>query len=179
MIRNVEQARKQLTIVIAVLVVVDVALIALILSPAIRSSSARNQLLTLRAELTQKRAQTIPTLDMDKKLVEARQQISEFYKQDFPARYSEISTVLAHAAEESHVEVANVKYDAKPGSGGLTQVNLSLDLAGNYENEVRFINALERSKLLLVMESVNLAEAQGGGVRLSIKLQTYLRTAES
>ena len=179
MIRNVEQARKQLTIVIAVLVVVDVALIALIMSPAVRSSSARNQLLTLRAELTQKRAQTIPTLDMDKKLVETRQQISEFYKHDFPARYSEISAVLAHAAEESHVEVANVKYDAKPGSGGLTQVNLSLDLAGNYENEVRFINALERSKLLLVMESVNLAEAQGGGIRLSIKLQTYLRTAES
>jgi len=179
MIRNVEQARKQLTIVIAVLVVVDVALIALIMSPAIRPSSARQQLLTLRAELTQKRAQTIPALDMDKKLVEARQQISEFYKQDFPARYSEISTALAHAAEESHVEVANVKYEAKPGSGGLTQVNLSLDLAGNYENEVRFINALERSKLLLVMQSVTLAEAQGGGVRLSIKLQTYLTMAES
>ena len=179
MIRNVDQARKQLTIVIAVLVVIDVALIALILSPRVRSSSARHQLASLQTELAQKRAQTIPALDMDKKLVEARQQIADFYKRDFPVRYSEISMALATAAEESRVEMANVKYEAKPSSGGLTQVNLSLDLAGNYENEVRFINALERSKLLLVMESVSLAEAQGGGIRLTVKLQTYLRTAES
>ena len=58
-------------------------------------------------------------------------------------------------------------------------MNLSLDLGGNYENEIRFINALERSKLLLVIESVNQAESQSGGVRLSLKLQTFLRTAES
>jgi hypothetical protein len=183
-IRNVEQARKQLRIAMAVLVVLDVALIALIMSPSIRPSSARQQWTALEAELAQKRTQTIPALDMDKKLAEAREQIAQFYSRDFAGRYSEISLALSKAADESHVEVANIKYDNKanegkqpPAGGKLTQVALSLDLAGNYENEIRFINSLERSKLLLVIDSINLAESQGGGVRLSLKLETYLRTA--
>jgi Tfp pilus assembly protein PilO len=180
MISNVEQARRQLTIAMAVLLVLDVALIAVLLSPLLSSGRARREeLAALRSELAIKRVQTIPALDMDKKLAEARQQISDFYTRDFPGRYSEISATLAKAAEASHVEVANVKYDTKPPSGRLAQVNISLDLGGNYENEIRFINALERSKLLLVIESVNQAESQSGGIRLSLKLQTFLRTAES
>jgi Tfp pilus assembly protein PilO len=180
MIRNVEQARWQLTIAMVVLLVVDVALIALLLSPLVGSGRARREeLASLRSELASKRVQTIPTLDMDKKLAEARQQISDFYTRDFPGRYSEISVTLAKAAGASHVEVANVKYDTKPVGDKLAQVNISLDLGGNYDNEIRFINALERSKLLLVIESVNQAESQSGGIRLSLKLQTFLRTAES
>ncbi len=33
--------------------------------------------------------------------------------------------------------------------------------------------------MLLVIESVNLAESQGGSIRLSLKMQTYLRAAVS
>jgi Tfp pilus assembly protein PilO len=180
MIHNVEQARRYLLIAMVALLVVDVALIAFLLSPLVGSGRARREeLASLRSELARKQVQTIPALDMDKKLAEARQQISEFYTRDFPGRYSEISLALAKAAAESHVEVANVRYETKPADGGLAQVNLSLDLGGSYENEIRFINALERSQLLLVIESVNQAESQGGGIRLSLKLQTYLRTAES
>jgi Tfp pilus assembly protein PilO len=180
MIRNVEQARRQLTIAMVALLVVDVALIAVLFSPLIGSGRAgREHLAALRSELARKRVQTIPTLDMDKKLAEARQQISDFYARDFPGHYSEISIALAKAANDSHVEVGNVKYDTKAAGNGLAQVNISLDLGGNYDNEVRFINALERSKLLLVIESVNQAEQQGGAIRLSLKLQTYLRMAES
>ncbi|MGA2990605.1 MAG: hypothetical protein ABSD88_09025, partial [Candidatus Korobacteraceae bacterium] len=99
MIRNVEQARWQLTIAMVVLLVVDVALIALLLSPLVGSGRARREeLASLRSELASKRVQTIPTLDMDKKLAEARQQISDFYTRDFPGRYSEISVTLAKAA---------------------------------------------------------------------------------
>jgi Tfp pilus assembly protein PilO len=190
MIRNVAQARKHVLIVIAVLLAIDAAAIAFLLSPAVGSGRARlEQYRTLSAELAQKRQQTIPALDMDQKLVEVRQQIADFYSRDLPGRYSEIALTLAKAADESHVEVANVRYDSKsgdtklgaegPAAHQLAQVNLSLELGGTYENEIRFINALERSKLLLVIESVNLAESQGGIIRLAIKMQTFLRTAES
>jgi hypothetical protein len=59
-----------------------------------------------------------------------------------------------------------------------TAIDLTLDMTGNYESEIRFINALERSKMLLVIGSVNLAESQGGSIRLSLKMQTYQRTAQ-
>jgi len=181
MIRNVDQARKSFAIVIVCLLVICAGLLTFLLSPAVASGkTAQDQYRALNAELLRKRAQAVPALGMDEKLKEARGQISEFYKRDFPSRYSEISAALAKAAAESHVEVANVKYETKPiEGGGLAQVNLSLELGGGYENEIRFINALERSPLLLVIESVNQAEAQGGGVRLGVKLQTFMRTAES
>jgi hypothetical protein len=63
------------------------------------------------------------------------------------------------------------------GNAKLTEINLTLDMTGNYDSEIRFINALERSKMLLVIGSVNLAESQGGFIRLNLKMQTYLGPA--
>jgi Tfp pilus assembly protein PilO len=189
MIRNVAQAQRKLIVVIVCLAIVDVALLAFLLSPAIRSGkSTQAELQALRAQLAQKRIQTIPALDMDKKLEEARTQIVDFYAHDFASRYSVISEALAKAANESRVQLTNITYspvkpsaaDAKPlVSSKLTEINLTLDMTGNYDSEIRFINALERSKMLLVIGSVNLAESQGGSIRLSLRVQTYLKAAES
>ena len=187
--RNIAQAQRKLLVIIVCLAIIDVTSLAFLLSPAIRSSkSTQAELLALRAELTQKRIQTVPALDMDKKLAEARTQISDFYANDFVSRYSEISEALAKAANESHVQLVNITYlPVKPsatevqplGNAKLTEINLTLDMTGNYDSEIRFINALERSKMLLVIGSVNLAELQGGFIRLSLKMQTYLRPAQS
>jgi Tfp pilus assembly protein PilO len=189
MMRNVAQAQRGLIVVIVCLAFIDVATLALLLSPAIRSSkSTQAELLALQAELAQKRIQAVPALDMDKKLAEARTQISDFYAHDFVSRYSEISEVLAKAAAESHVQLTNITYiPLKPAATEAknavdtkaTAIDLTLDMMGNYESEIRFINALERSKMLLVIGSVNLAESQGGSIRLSLRMQTYLKAAES
>jgi Tfp pilus assembly protein PilO len=186
MIRNVAQAQQRLVVVIACLAIVDVAALAFLLSPAIHSNKRMQaELQTLQGQLAQKHVQAIPALDMDKKLVEAKTQISDFYAQDFPSRYSEISQALATAAHESQVQLTNITYaPVRPNADQvklladrkLTEINLTLDMTGNYESEIRFINAMERSKLLLVLESVNLAESQGGSIRLSLRMQTYLRT---
>ena len=58
-------------------------------------------------------------------------------------------------------------------------------LAGTYMAEygrysklahvVRFINALERDKLLFIVNSIQLGDAQGGTVKLQLKMQTYLK----
>ena len=40
---------------------------------------------------------------------------------------------------------------------------------------VRFINALERDKLLFIVNSIQLGDAQGGTVKLQLKMQTYLK----
>jgi Tfp pilus assembly protein PilO len=189
MMRNVAQVQRRLIAVIVGLAIIDVVALALLLSPAIRSSKAsQTELQTLQQQLVRKRVQAIPALDMDKKLEEAKAQITDFYAQDFATRYSAISETLAKAANESHVQLTNITYTpAKPTPDeaktlvdkSLTKINLTLDMSGNYDSEIRFINALERSKLLLVLESVNLAESQGGSIRLSLRMQTYLRTAES
>jgi hypothetical protein len=40
---------------------------------------------------------------------------------------------------------------------------------------MRFINALERDKTFFIVNSVVLGDAQGGSVKLQLKLETYLR----
>jgi hypothetical protein len=42
---------------------------------------------------------------------------------------------------------------------------------------VRFINALERSKTFFLVNTVVLGDAQGGTVKLQMKLESYLRTS--
>ncbi|MGA2960761.1 MAG: hypothetical protein ABSD96_03755 [Candidatus Korobacteraceae bacterium] len=187
MMRNVAHIQRTLLVVVVCLAIVDIAALAFLLSPAIRSSySTQTELQAMRAELAQKRIQSVPALDMDKKLAEARTQISDFYAHDFVSRYSEISEALAKAADQSHVQLANISYvPIKPSASDakalvnpkFTVIDLTLDMTGNYESEIRFINALERSKMLLVIGSVNLAESQGGTIRLSLRMQTFLRTA--
>ncbi len=71
-------------VVIVCLAIVDVAALAFLLSPAIRSGKrTQAELQALRAQLVQKRVQAVPALDMDKKLAEARTQIADFYAHDF------------------------------------------------------------------------------------------------
>jgi len=189
MMRNVAQAQRRLIVVIACLAIVDVAALAFLLSPAIHSNKRMQaELQVLQAQQAQKRVQAIPALDMDKKLAEAKTQISDFYAHDFATRYSEISEALATAAHESQVQLTNITYaPVRPSAEQakllayrkLTEINLTLDMTGSYDSEIKFINHLERSKLLVVLESVNLAESQGGSIRLSLRMQTYLRATES
>ena len=111
MMRNVAQAQRRLVAAIVGLAVIDVVALALLLSPAIHSRKASQaELQTLQQRLVGKRVQAIPALDMDKKLDEAKAQISSFYAQYFASRYSEISETLAKAANESHVQLTNITY---------------------------------------------------------------------
>lgn len=185
MIHNVPEARRRLLIVLCVLLVLDIAAVALLLSPIGRSRAARQDEYTaVRRQLEAKRRDSLPTRDMDKKLVAAHEQIATFYKDRIPDRYSDISQQIGKLASENHVQITGVHYMTgadltkleKFETPGATRVGIDASLAGDYVNEMKFINALERSKLLFVVSSVNLGEAQGGNIRLQVRFETYLRT---
>jgi len=75
------------------------------------------------------------------------------------------------------VKITQAKYDAKePESVGLAPVYIEANCQGDYLQLVRFINALERNKTFFVVNNVLLGDAQGGAVKLQLKLETYLRT---
>ena len=52
---------------------------------------------------------------------------------------------------------------------------IEISLAGNYLQEVKFINALERDKMFFLLDGITLGEQQGN-VRLQLKLETYMRS---
>jgi hypothetical protein len=173
---SIREIRRTLTPVVIALVVLDLACIGYLVSPAGRSRRARlREYYALNAQLTAKQQEVLPTRGMDQKLKQASQDISNFYEQRFPGEYSAISAELGKLASENGVRVAAVKYDPKDAPiEGLRKLNIEIALSGDYLQEVKFINALERDKMFFLVDGIALGEQQGN-VRLQLRLETYLR----
>ncbi len=60
-------------------------------------------------------------------------------------------------------------------AGGLQRMEIEADLAGNYSSLAHFINALERDDTFFIINSVTLGGQPQGPVKLSVKLETYLK----
>jgi len=178
---NVRQLRRNFTIVIAVLLLIDVAAAAIYLSPLAARGKRQDEFERLRPQYIQKRNAALPLHNIDQKLVEARDQIAGFNKERLPARDSAVAEEIGRLAQASGVRFGNVRY-GRPGETplpGVNKVEISVSLVGDYLKIVKFINQLERDKMFFIVDSVNLAEQQGGTVRLELKIETYLRQAQS
>jgi type IV pilus assembly protein PilO len=178
---NLRQARKRLTAAAIVLAALDVAAVGFLLSPLGRSRSVREvEYAEARRELQNKMRDAVPLRGMDKKLDLARQEIADFYHERFPAQYSAVSSELGKVASETGVRVSQISYDPKQADvPSLQQVVINANLDGDYLQVVKFINALERDKMFFMVDSLTLAQEQGGIVRLQVKLETYLRTEKT
>jgi type IV pilus assembly protein PilO len=169
------QTRRQLTGALVALACIDAAALVVLLSPAGRSRA--DEIRNLEAQLRTKTRQVQPLRGLDKKVVEAKQQIAEFYRDRLPAEYSQIDEELGKLATENGTKLTQAKYHKEElESGGLRPVTIEAALSGDYLHVVKFINALERDKLLFMVNSIALGDSQAGTVKLQLKLQTYLKS---
>jgi len=175
---DLRETRRTLTIAIIAMLSVDVIAIVLLLSPLVGSSEGRRQQIQqLTLEERQKTRQVEPLRGLDKKIVLANQQIDDFYKQRIPDRGSAINEVLGKLASGNGVRLTQAKYETKdPDPVGLTPVYIEAMCQGDYLQLMKFINALERDKTFFIVNSVVLGDAQGGAVKLQLKLESYQRT---
>ncbi len=161
------------TVLIALLCIDLVALIALI-SPLGRSR--QEEIRALESQLQSKTKQVLPLRGLDKKVLEAKQEIADFYQERLPGEYSQIYDELGNLATANGAKLTQAKYHQEDREGmGLRPVSIDAVLSGDYVHVVRFVNALERDKLLFIVNSIQLGDAQGGTVKLQLKMQTYLK----
>jgi type IV pilus assembly protein PilO len=173
---TIREVRRTVTPIVVILGLLIAACVVYLVSPAGRSRQVREEeYRQLQSEVMAKRKDVLPTRGMDGKLKQASTDIADFYQQRFPAQYSTIAEDLGKLAGQSGVHITAVKYDDKDAPvEGLRKLNLEVTISGDYLQEVKFINALEREKIFFLIDSVALAEQQGN-VRLQLKLETYLR----
>ena len=171
--------RKKIQIGIAVLLAADVIAVVVMFSPLVGSErSRREQLDQLWRELQQKTRAAEPLRDFDKKIVTARQQIDDFYKNRLPGQGSAIYEEMGKLAGQSGVHIGQIRSKAKDTeSVGLRPVEIDADFSGGYLQLVRFINGLERDPLFFIVDSVQLGGEQGGVVKLQLKLETYQKAS--
>jgi type IV pilus assembly protein PilO len=175
---NLRGARKRFTTIALILLLLDVAAAGFLLSPLGRSRSRREmEYGEARRELQIKMRDAVPLRGMDKKLQLAREEIADFYRERFPAQYSAVSSELGKLASQTGVRISQIGYEPKAAEiPNLQQVAINANLDGDYLQVVKFINALERDRMFFIVESLTLAQEQGGMVRLQMKLETYLRS---
>lgn len=174
------RTRRTLTVTLAVLLAVDVAAAAFLLSPWGRSKGAREQEYDgVRTQLRASMDEARPLHGIEEKLDRARKDTADFYAQRIPAESSAVSAELGKLAKENSVQVSQVKYDFKDAEiPGLRQVKIEAKLDGDYLKEVKFINALERDKMFFILDGVTLGESQGGAVHLDLKMETYMKAGQ-
>lgn len=171
------QTRKSLKTALAIMAGVDLLAAIVYFSPLVGSAeSRRSEMNLLQAELTAKTRQVAPLKDLPQKVTLASHQINDFYKQRFPSQSSQIVTEFGKLAVANGVTIETVKYKLKEAeTGGLQPDEIEASLAGNYTSLAQFINALERDEMFFIIDSVTLGGEPQGAVKLSMKLETYLK----
>jgi type IV pilus assembly protein PilO len=174
---ELKQTRNRLYIVLAVLLLLDVAAVAMLMTPVAGRKSLRQQELR-QAWLNLKARESAPWRGLDKKIPQAKRDIDAFYHDRFPTSYSAISSNLDRIAAESGVRVLSEKYGEKDADiPSLQRVEIDAEVSGDYVPLAKFINSLERSQLFFMIDGLDLGGELSGGVRLHIKVETYLRNS--
>jgi Tfp pilus assembly protein PilO len=171
-------SRRKLKIAIGAMLAADVIAVGILFSPLVGSADSRTlEINELRAQLTKKNREVAPLRGMDKKIVLAKEQISDFYKDRFAANDSGLTSELGRLASENGVRIQQVHYKPEdPETAGVVPLEIQGSFSGDYLQLVRFINALERSKMFFAVDGVDLAGEGAGPVRLDITMHSYLRS---
>lgn len=178
---DLRDLRTQLLIIVSVLLVVDMVAIAVLISPVGRGRTKREQTYEqLRLEKIEKTKAVAPAEGMEQKIAAAREQETAFNRDRLAVRYSAMSDQLSHIASDAGVSVSDVKYDertAKETPAGYDGIGITIQIHGSYEQDMRFINEVERQKVLLIIDGVTFSGMQGDQLTVSVHLSTYLRSA--
>jgi Tfp pilus assembly protein PilO len=123
------------------------------------------------------RAETIRTT-----LPAVEQQCDNFYKQTFrpvASGYSSVISDFGSLSRGAGLQAENLSFHQHETDkrGGVTQVDISAVVEGDYPSVVRFVNDLEHSDTFYVLDGLSLAPSGSGGqLRLNLQLRTYFRS---
>lgn len=108
-----------------------------------------------------------------------RSQLSHFYADDVPDKWSEISQRMEKVFQATGVTSSGIRYaidtQDKSTLPGVQQVKVETSVTGDYSKVARFINALEQDKTFFIIDKISLSSQEGGTVTLNITVATFLR----
>jgi hypothetical protein len=115
---------------------------------------------------------------------EERVRLADFYENMLGSQAERMTAVqkeIRGIAGEFRIDPESIDYSTTPIDGtDLIRFQVTIPLVGGYPNLRQFINRIERSLQLLVVDEVQLTGAREGGAMLSltIKISTCFRSAE-
>jgi Tfp pilus assembly protein PilO len=173
-----QQLRRRLTILLAVLGLLDAALLVYLLAPRASGAHQRAQEEALQQEFRSKTREVAPLQGIEEKLVKSRTDLKSLYQEQLARDYSQISEEVYRLAKDNGVSYPSLMYKPEIADlPGVQRISINTTISADYAKIPRFINAMERDKhLLLVIDQISVKEEQGGVVALQIRFEAYLRT---
>ncbi|MBV9266350.1 MAG: hypothetical protein JO061_09305 [Acidobacteriaceae bacterium] len=174
--------RLWLQIATIVLVLANAAMLYLYLAPPggsrselqAENSGLRSQILA--ANQTAGRLQTNST-----KVQAGRAQSSQFTERYFLTQrlaYDAVISELQRMARESGLQQKEASFGEEPieGSNDLSVLNIKANFQGKYDSLMKFLNEVDHSQLLLMLDTLQASPQQHGGeINTSITFQAVIR----
>lgn len=114
------------------------------------------------------------------RLPEAAAACDRFYTQNFPpatAGYTAVVADLGELTQEAGVTASGLRFEEKGASQhGTREVAVAATVEGPYGAVLRFLDGLERSRYLYLVDSLQLSTAGSSRVKMSLRLRTFFRT---
>ncbi|HEY3741155.1 MAG TPA: hypothetical protein VGL53_14990 [Bryobacteraceae bacterium] len=165
------------------LVVLNLIAIGLILYPPGGSpEQMQAQLQDLQTQVLQRKSQLLRTRTLAGKVSLGRDQGDLFMDQYFlnsSTTYSTIVGELVGAAQRANVKPKEHSYVTEPieGSDDLTMMSITGAYEGTYANLMHFVNEIDRTRRLLIIENLAAQPQQGKGdlLNISIRFDTFVK----
>lgn len=145
----------------------------------------RNQVADLRIQLRQRQGALERTRAFVGKIEAGRSEGDEFLDDYFLPRrtaYSQILDELTKAANDAHLKPKETALGIEPieGSDTLSMMQISANYEGSYTDLIHFINLVDKSDSLLIIDSLGATPQLGSGVlNVTFKLDTFVREDEA
>lgn len=167
---------------VVILLVANLVAFYFVLRPVGGSAEdLRQQAADMRLQLRQQQGSLERTRKLVAKIEAGRSEGDDFMQEYFLPRRSAYSTILAElteAAMQAKIKPKESAFATEPveGSDTLNMMQISANYEGTYPDLIRFINAIDRSDNLLIVEGLNATPQQGSGLlNVTLKLDTFVR----
>lgn len=166
---------------IAVVLVLDAALVYVNWRNASAATqSQRAQAVSLAKEADAYEKDVARAEAIRKHMPEIRQNCQRFYQEEFlPASrgYSSVVADLGELAGHAGLKTSGLAFKQHAiEKRDVLEVDISTSVEGDYPSLIHFINGLERSKNLYLLNDLKLASISSGSIKLQLELRTYFRS---
>ena len=141
----------------------------------------RRQVASLRQQVAEHRVAVVQTRELASKVTLAKSEGDRFLSDYFISRRVLASTIdaeLIDAAESAGVTPRDQANAIEPieGSDDLSMETITASFEGTYPQLIHLVNRLDRSKLLLIIDSLQATPQQGAGkLSINMKLDAFVR----
>ena len=135
--------------------------------------TTRQQIVKRQKDLEQVKT----NLDLTGSARDAGNKFLDIYFLDRRSAYSTLQLELAEAEKSSGVKSRERSFNEEliEGSDTLGMLTVSANFEGNYADLIEFINEIDRSKRLLIIDSMTAQPQQAGGLTINLKLNAFYR----